>query len=446
MARRLTDVLAGRGFLLLPAVALVVHELRYALAYGEEANAELTAQGHGYVDSLAPWLVLLLGLAVGLFLRRVARASAGRAASRPRRAFGGLWAAASLSLYGIFVAQESLEGLFASGHPGGLDAVVGNGGWSALVAAVALGAGVAALLRAAEAVVEAAARLAPHLPALEPKVVVVRPLDVRVRPRRPLATAAAGRAPPRPGQAPCVLAVAAVPHQARRLERPHYERPIRIKPLVRRIARRAGSRLRKDSDHAPCTDAPPIRGCARIRRRRRAAHRRGRVGARPRAARPGAGRRNAVHALRPEREGGRDHDQGRAHGARRLQHGLIAELDGWERELATTGAGEDERVSKVTWTSTGEGTAEGALFEFTGRSDPGSYTFQVEQSYSDGSVVDWAGPPDADEPAPVVQMEESFGAGGSSNSTLAIVALVVGVIALVVGGLALARAGGRQLA
>ena len=126
--------------------------------------------------------------------------------------------------------------------------------------------------------------------------------------------------------------------------------------------------------------------------------------------------------------------------------GLIADVDGWERELETTGSGEDERVAKVTWTSTGEGTSEGVLVEFTGRSDPGSYTFQVEQSYSDGSVVDWAGPPDADEPAPVVQMEESFGGGGSSNSTLAIVALVVGAIALVVGGLALARAGGRQLA
>ena len=86
------------------------------------------------------------------------------------------------------------------------------------------------------------------------------------------------------------------------------------------------------------------------------------------------------------------------------------------------------------------------LVEFTGRSDPGSYTFQVEQSYSDGSVVDWAGAPDADEPAPVVQMEESYGGGGSSNSTLAIVALVAAAIALVLGGLALARAGGRQLA
>ena len=61
MGRR-TSLLEGRGFLLLPVVALVVHELRYVLAYGEEADAALAKQGHGYVDSLAPWLVLLLAL------------------------------------------------------------------------------------------------------------------------------------------------------------------------------------------------------------------------------------------------------------------------------------------------------------------------------------------------------------------------------------------------
>ena len=51
--------------------------------------------------------------------------------------------------------------------------------------------------------------------------------------------------------------------------------------------------------------------------------------------------------------------------------GLIADSPGWERELQTTGTGEDERVEKVTWTSTGGGTDEGVLIEFTGRSDPG---------------------------------------------------------------------------
>jgi hypothetical protein len=91
-----------------------------------------------------------------------------------------------------------------------------------------------------------------------------------------------------------------------------------------------------------------------------------------------------------------------------------------------------------------EGTDTGGLFEFTRRSDPGSYTFQVEQTYSDGSVVNWAGPEDAEEPAPIVEMKKSFASGGTS--TLAIVALVVGAVALILGAVALVRGGGRELA
>ena len=72
---RLRSALAGRGFMLLPAAALGVHELRYRLAYGADAPQALAAQGHGYLDSLAPWLVLLLALA----LRRLPRPL------RPRR-------------------------------------------------------------------------------------------------------------------------------------------------------------------------------------------------------------------------------------------------------------------------------------------------------------------------------------------------------------------------
>src|SRR5262245_353712 len=95
------SALAGRGFLLLPAAALAVHELRYRLAYGADAEAALAAQGHGYLDSLAPWLVLLLGLGLGAFLVRVARALAGRAEVRPRRSFAALWVLASTSLVAI---------------------------------------------------------------------------------------------------------------------------------------------------------------------------------------------------------------------------------------------------------------------------------------------------------------------------------------------------------
>jgi uncharacterized protein YcnI len=123
--------------------------------------------------------------------------------------------------------------------------------------------------------------------------------------------------------------------------------------------------------------------------------------------------------------------------------GLVAASPGWEREDATVGSGDDARLGQVTWTSTTGGSAEGGLFEFAGRGDPGTYTFEVQQSYSDGTVVDWAGPEDSDEPAPVVETKSSFASG--SSSTLAIVAIVVGAIGVLLGGVALAtRGGGRQ--
>ena len=111
------SALAGRGFLLLPVAALAVHELRYRLAYGADADSALASQGHGYLDSLAPWLVLLLGLALGAFLVRVARALAGRGDAGPRRSFAALWLLATASLVAIYAAQELLEGVFAAGHP-----------------------------------------------------------------------------------------------------------------------------------------------------------------------------------------------------------------------------------------------------------------------------------------------------------------------------------------
>ena len=135
------SALAGRGLLLLPIAALGVHELRYRLAYGSRADSALAAQGHGYLDSLAPWLVLLLGLALGAFLVRVSRALAGRADTAPRRSFAALWLLSTASLVAIYAAQELLEGVFAAGHPSGLTGLFGNGGWWSLAAAVVVGAG-----------------------------------------------------------------------------------------------------------------------------------------------------------------------------------------------------------------------------------------------------------------------------------------------------------------
>jgi len=52
----------ARAFALLPLAALGVHQLRYRLAFGHESDHELTAQGHAYLASLTPILVLIAAL------------------------------------------------------------------------------------------------------------------------------------------------------------------------------------------------------------------------------------------------------------------------------------------------------------------------------------------------------------------------------------------------
>lgn len=193
---RLSSVIRGRGFLLLPAAAFAVHQLRYTLAYGSHANAVLAAQGHSYMDSLAPWLVLLIGLGAGSFLLRVARALEAGSDDHPRRSFFGLWALVSVSLIGIYAVQELLEGYFAVGHPTGFAGVFGHGGWWALVLAPAVGAVVAAVLRLACKIVSLAGRIAARRSFLGLPPLAVRFRAVSLVPRAPLAYAAAGRAPP----------------------------------------------------------------------------------------------------------------------------------------------------------------------------------------------------------------------------------------------------------
>jgi uncharacterized protein YcnI len=107
---------------------------------------------------------------------------------------------------------------------------------------------------------------------------------------------------------------------------------------------------------------------------------------------------------------------------------------GWKRVEQTTGSGDNAVVQKVTWTGGRTPTGEDSLFQFLAQpSKSGSYTFQVEQTYSDGSIVDWAGPESSDAPAPTIEAASSFG-GGSGTSTLTIVALVVGSIGVPRGG------------
>lgn len=118
---------------------------------------------------------------------------------------------------------------------------------------------------------------------------------------------------------------------------------------------------------------------------------------------------------------------------------------GWKRTVQSTGSGDSTVVQKVTWTGGHVPTEEDSLFQFLAEpSTSGTYTFQVQQTYSDGSIVDWSGSESSDTPAPTIEAKTSL--GGSSGSTLSIVALVVGAFGVLLGGAALVTRSGRTLA
>ena len=109
---------------------------------------------------------------------------------------------------------------------------------------------------------------------------------------------------------------------------------------------------------------------------------------------------------------------------------------GWQMHLQQTGSGDSAVVTKVTWTGGRTPTGEDSLFQFLAQpASAETYTFQVQQTYSDGSIVNWAGPESSEAPAPTIEVASSLGGGGVS--VLTIVAVVVGVLGLVAGGFAL---------
>jgi hypothetical protein len=184
---------------LLPPAAFAVHQLRYVLAYGASAGVELQRTGHSYLHSMVPWLVLALALAVGGFLRALGRAFSGQtSAPRFTVSFAGLWLACSASLVAIYVCQEFLEGLFATGHPAGLVGIFGYGGWWSIPAALCVGLVLAAVFHGARWVLgEVASRYARAV-RLGPRrsVSVSRPRAVLVARLAPLAGGWSGRGPP----------------------------------------------------------------------------------------------------------------------------------------------------------------------------------------------------------------------------------------------------------
>ena len=66
----------------------------------------------------------------------------------------------------------------------------------------------------------------------------------------------------------------------------------------------------------------------------------------------------------------------------------------------------------MTWTGGKTPTGEDSLFQFLAQpASAKTYTFLVQQTYSDGSIVNWSGSESSDAPAPTIEVKDSLGGG-----------------------------------
>ena len=171
--------------------ALIIHQLRYALAYGGDAQHELAAQGHAYLGAATP---VVLALVIALLAASLVRAALGGEASRLRPP-GVAAAVFGLAIFGTFAAQELAEGLLHSGHEAGIAAVFGGLGWVALPLAAALG-GVCALADRLFTRLESLVAPRDERPRRRAPSRSLRPERRFARRLSPLALGAASRPPP----------------------------------------------------------------------------------------------------------------------------------------------------------------------------------------------------------------------------------------------------------
>jgi hypothetical protein len=182
---------------LMPAGALAVHQLRYWLAFGNRAGLMLQRQGHSYLHSVAPWIVLLIAVSAGVVLRALGRAVGGRG-SLPRYtlSFTALWLLCAACLVVIYAGQEFLEGLFATGHPAGLVGIFGYGGGWSVPAALAVGLVLAAIFYGFQWVLHQVGERRRFLAPVRPRLLARVPQTVLVPRVAPLANGWSDRGPP----------------------------------------------------------------------------------------------------------------------------------------------------------------------------------------------------------------------------------------------------------
>ena len=123
----------------------------------------------------------------------------------------------------------------------------------------------------------------------------------------------------------------------------------------------------------------------------------------------------------------------------------FAASPGWKQTAVSAGSDKDARTLRVVWTGGESSPSDDPVFQFTGTVDAAkTYGVEVRQTYSDGTVVDWAGPEDSEKPAAFVEGVSSVGGGGTEVVTW--IALVLGALGALFGIVALVSRGGREIA
>jgi uncharacterized protein YcnI len=88
----------------------------------------------------------------------------------------------------------------------------------------------------------------------------------------------------------------------------------------------------------------------------------------------------------------------------------VQPVPGWEYEFEEDGG----LITSVSWSGGEIGPREFQQFLLSAQApeEPGEYSWRAFQTYEDGSVVEWTGPPDAEEPASVIVVGSTGGAKG----------------------------------
>ncbi len=92
----------------------------------------------------------------------------------------------------------------------------------------------------------------------------------------------------------------------------------------------------------------------------------------------------------------------------------VQPVPGWEHAFEEDGG----VVTAVTWSGGEIGPREFQQFlvQTQAPEEPGEYPWRAFQTYEDGSVVEWTGPPDAEEPASVVEVVSGGTEGHGSEA------------------------------